>query len=123
MFATDMKILLVTAPPRAARGIAAALLEKRLAACVTRVGPVVSRYWWKGRIEEGREVILLIKTRDGLAGKARACVRANHPYEVPEILVLGVEGGESAYLRWVAESTVRQPAAERRNRRGGSARR
>jgi periplasmic divalent cation tolerance protein len=31
-------------------------------------------------------------------------IRALHPYELPEILVLKVDGGSAPYLDWVAES-------------------
>ncbi|MFN3484494.1 MAG: divalent-cation tolerance protein CutA [Planctomycetota bacterium] len=88
-----------------ARRIARALVRERLAACVNVVPQVTSVYAWKGRVEEGREALLVIKSRAALSRKLAARVKALHSYEVPEVVTLRIAGGLPAYLRWVREST------------------
>jgi periplasmic divalent cation tolerance protein len=91
------------AVPSAAVGtrLARGLVGSRLAACVQIVGPVQSHYRWQGRIERGREWLLLIKTRAALLPDLEAAVRRAHPYTLPEMLVVAIEGGFPPYLDWV----------------------
>jgi periplasmic divalent cation tolerance protein len=35
-----------------------------------------------------------------------------HPYELPELIVLPVIGGNEAYLRWVREGVVKERHTE-----------
>lgn len=95
----------VTAPDRpAAEKISAALLGRRLAACVSLIPGVSSSYRWEGKIETSEELLLLVKTRAGLREDIIAAVKENHPYSVPEIIFTGIAGGSPDYLRWVAEN-------------------
>jgi periplasmic divalent cation tolerance protein len=98
-------LVLSTCPDReTARAIAARLVENRFAACVNMVRGVTSLYRWKGRIEEGEEILLLIKTTRGRYREVEECIRASHPYEVPEVIALGIEHGLASYLAWIGES-------------------
>lgn len=100
---TDIRLILVTASPRAeAKRIAHALVEERLAACVNLIGGVHSVYRWKETVETADEILLLIKTRQEKVDAVRARVHELHSYEVPEFLVLDVAEGSSAYLEWIA---------------------
>jgi periplasmic divalent cation tolerance protein len=98
-----------------ADGIIDALLAERLVACGQTVGPVVSRYWWQGAVQESEEWLVLLKTRADLSVPVVDAVLARHPYETPEVVVLPVIGGAPGYLRWIEEVTV-QPS---RGHRGG----
>jgi periplasmic divalent cation tolerance protein len=98
-----MKLIIATAPEADARAIGEALLETRLVACVNAIPGVKSRYWWKGKIEEAVEVMLFMKTTDELADAAVTKLVEVHPYEVPEAIVIDIEGGHKPYLDWVAE--------------------
>ncbi len=84
---------------------ARALVEERLAACVTTQAPVRSAYRWRGVVEEEQEQLVMIKTTRDRVGRIRERMRELHPAEVPELVVLPVVDGEPAYLAWVAEST------------------
>ena len=88
-----------------AERIGKALLEKRLAACVNILPGMISHYWWQGAIERGEETVMIVKTRASLADGVRAAVKALHSYTTPAILVLPIEGGEPAYLKWLMEET------------------
>ncbi len=48
------------------------------------------------------EVPLLIKTSSAAYARLEEKIRANHPYELPEIVSFPVGGGLPAYLDWVA---------------------
>lgn len=48
---------------------------------------------------------MVIKTRQSLAEKVRAEVRASHPFETPAILFLPATGGDKDYVAWIMEET------------------
>jgi periplasmic divalent cation tolerance protein len=81
------------------------LVQARLAACVNQLGPVQSTYRWQGAVEEISEITLLIKTTRERYLDLEARLRQLHPYSVPEIVAISVEGGSSDYLAWVEAET------------------
>lgn len=81
--------------------IARALVEQRLAACVTIVPGARSIYHWKGQVEEATEWLLIIKTRRDLMDQLRAVAGKMHTYEVPELLAVPVVDGSESYLAWL----------------------
>ncbi len=78
------------------------LVEERLIACGNLIMGVESIYEWKGKIENANEVMVIAKTTADRAEAAMARLRALHPYEVPEILLVPVTTGWPDYLAWVA---------------------
>ena len=103
-----------------AERLARALVERRLAACVNVVPGVVSHYRWRGALQRDAEHLLVIKTRAGRLGALRAAFSELHPYELPELVALGIAGGSDAYLRWLdAETAATEPRARARGRRSG----
>ncbi|MCL2231213.1 MAG: divalent-cation tolerance protein CutA [Treponema sp.] len=85
-----------------AKKIANLLLEKKLAACV-QLFPINSIYSWKGEICNDNEIILFIKCRQNRYAAIEEVIIANHPYEVPEIIMLPVVSGFNKYLSWIDE--------------------
>ncbi|HUP68970.1 MAG TPA: divalent-cation tolerance protein CutA [Acidimicrobiales bacterium] len=83
--------------------IADALLRRRLAACVQVIGPVQSRYWWHGELEESEEWLCLAKTTEGRAEELIQAIGEAHSYETPEIIVMAIVDGSEPYLRWVSD--------------------
>ena len=92
--------------PGRADGIIGRLLEDRLVACGQRLGPVVSRYWWEGVVEQAEEWLVLVKTRGDLAPAVTDAIVAAHPYDTPEVVVLTVASGSAGYLSWIDSVTV-----------------
>jgi periplasmic divalent cation tolerance protein len=80
------------------------LVERRLAACVNVVPGLTSIYRWKGAIESESECLLVIKTRRERIDDLKTALVSLHPYEVPELVVLPIEGGHAPYLAWIGES-------------------
>jgi len=104
---TSVVVVLITVPDAATgERIAHALVEERLAACVSRVGPLRSVYRWSGAIETSDELLLLAKSTPSRFDELVRRVRALHPYQVPEILALPVAAGFLPYLEWVAKETA-----------------
>lgn len=106
---TGVRVVLCTVPQAQARALADTLLSEHLVACVNFLGPLTSRYVWQGAIEEASEVLLLMKTSALRVAALRARLVALHPYDVPEVLELPVEGGHAAYLQWVLDSCAAEP--------------
>ena len=102
--AKDVRIVLSTAPVRAAAALATHLVESGLAACVTVVKGGESVYRWRGKVERARESLLLVKTTRRDLEALLAALAKRHPYEVPEGLVLEPTDGLRAYLKWIALS-------------------
>lgn len=101
-----MQIVLCNAPPDHADTIARAVVAEGLAACVNLVGPVRSIYRWQGEICDELEVTLWIKTARPEALAER--LRALHPYDTPEILVVpvDVERSDPRYVAWVVANST-----------------
>ena len=105
--AKPFAIALVTAPNlTVARRMARALLAQRLIACANLVPGVESHYWWQGRAERGREVLMILKTRRALLARLERAVLELHPYDTPEVLVLGLDSGNARYLDWLRAETT-----------------
>jgi periplasmic divalent cation tolerance protein len=97
------------APPDQADRLATALVESRLAACV-HLFPVTSTYRWKGSLEHASEVVLQAKTRADRVPALMDAIRARHPYELPEIIVIPIHHALPAYAAWIHTETTDAPA-------------
>ena len=101
---TDKKIVLTTTATREDAGkIARALVERRLAACVNLVA-IESVYRWKDAVESAEEWLLVIKTTAAAFDQVHAAIQELHTYELPECVLLPIEGGSEEYLAWIGES-------------------
>jgi periplasmic divalent cation tolerance protein len=88
-----------------AEEIADALLRRRLAACVQLVGPIRSKYWWKGEMAVASEWMCLIKTTRACLDPLADVIRATHTYDVPEMTATPITHGDAAYLEWLGAET------------------
>ncbi len=99
------KLILVTAPDlKTARRLARAALAARLIACANLVPKLESHYRWQGKLERSAEVLMVMKTTAARVAALETLVRAKHPYDTPEFVVLNLAGGSKKYLAWLAES-------------------
>ncbi|HWZ45292.1 MAG TPA: divalent-cation tolerance protein CutA [Candidatus Saccharimonadales bacterium] len=101
------RIVLTTASsPEEARKIAHALVDRRLAACVNILPQSESVYRWHEKIETAAEWLLLIKTQAEAFDRVRDAIQELHSYELPECVMLEINGGSHAYLQWLGENVV-----------------
>ena len=99
-------IFSTTSNRKEAERIAQVLLEKRLAACINVVDSVKSFFWWQGKRQKAREVLLVIKTVRSLVPHVEKTIRMIHSYQVPEIIGWPITAGSKPYLRWIKDSTA-----------------
>ncbi len=104
----ELGIAIVAAPGDAAGAIARAIVESKLAACAQVTPDVTSLYWWKGRIEEARESLIILKTERSRMDSIRELLKSVHPYEVPELLFFPIAAGNPDYLAWLGEVLVKK---------------
>jgi len=101
-------VILVTCPTRrSADRLANALVRHHAAACVNILPNVQSVFWWEGKVDRAREVLLVIKTTAGRFDAIQRTVRALHPYDVPEVIALPIRRAHPPYWRWVVSSVSR----------------
>lgn len=65
-----------------AKKISEKLIEKKLAACANYF-PIQSIYWWKGKVQKGKEVAVLLKTEEKNFEKIVKRIRELHSYDLP----------------------------------------
>lgn len=81
--------------------LAQAVLQHHLAACV-QVEAVVSHYHWEGTLHEESEHRLVCKTLPAAVPALLGLLRAQHPYELPELVVQPLRA-TAEYADWVRQ--------------------
>ena len=79
------------------------LVREKLVACAQICGSIESVYTWQGMCERNKETLLLAKTTLSLFERVESTVRADHPYECPQIVALPIVAANTDYLDWVNE--------------------
>jgi periplasmic divalent cation tolerance protein len=81
----DRPLLVYTTLPDTdtALAIGEALVSEGLSACINVLPGMRSVYRWRGAIERGEEVVVILKSRTGLRERLHAALKARHPYETP----------------------------------------
>ena len=100
-------ILVLTQMPdrESAEALARALVESRLAACVSIGATVDSLYHWRGEIEMAQEVPVVDQDLRRRLCRGRSGDPRRHPYELPEIVAVPVTDGLPHYLDWIDRET------------------
>ncbi len=97
-------VVFITTPTRnEAESLTQKLLKERLAACVNLL-PVTSHYWWKNRIENTEEMLMIVKTQRRLINQIVKLVQKHHTHKIPEIIALPIIQGNPKYLEWITET-------------------
>ncbi len=100
-------VLMTTATREEAENITRKLLDQKLIACANIVGPVASLFWWKEKISQEKEFLVLMKTHSDIFDKLATIIKQMHSYEVPEIIAVPIAKGEQTYLKWL-DGTLRK---------------
>lgn len=103
--AQGLCVAFITAPSKVvAQRLAKALIGEHLAACVNILGPAESVYWWQGKVERAKELLMIVKLTRRRVAAVRALLSRAHPYAVPELVVMPVVDGLPSYLEWIHAS-------------------
>ena len=97
-------VIMTASTEKEATKIVRCLLDEKLIACANIIGPVSSLFWWKNKIDETTEFLVLMKSHSKLFDKLAKRVKAVHSYEVPEILAVPILKGSPPYLSWLANN-------------------
>jgi periplasmic divalent cation tolerance protein len=102
----DQILLAISTFPDAdtANRVAQTLVEEKFAACANLIPAVHSIYRWKEKIETAGEVMVYFMTIQDRQAAFEEKLRSLHPYEVPEIIFVKIDGGSPDYLRWVIDN-------------------
>ncbi|MDD4182704.1 MAG: divalent-cation tolerance protein CutA [Candidatus Omnitrophica bacterium] len=103
--------VLVTIPEKDAERLARLLLTERVCACVNIIAGVKSLFWWKDKLDEARESLLIIKTKETLFERLKIFIKNNHPYEVPEIISFKIDSINREYLNWLNKEANALPSS------------
>lgn len=77
------------------------LVGERLVACVNLLKGVESVYLWEGEVRSDKEVMLMIKAKRGNVDAVKTLLVRTHTYDLPECIVLDIDGGYEPYLDWM----------------------
>ncbi len=92
-----------------ARLLARSMVERQLAACA-HIAPIESFYRWQGAVHNDTEFKITFKARAEHYARIEAAIRAEHPYQLPDIHALALEQVYAPYASWLEESTEQQSA-------------
>jgi len=84
-----------------AERIAKILLRQKLSACTQIIGPIISVYRWKGKMEKSQEWLCVVKTKKNLYKTIEKAIKNIHPYELPEIIAVPIIEGNKDYFQWM----------------------
>ena len=91
-----------------AKRISEGLLKEKLIACANIIRGVESFFWWQGKIDKAKEVLLIVKTQRRLFSKIVKTVKSLHSYDCPEVIALPIVDGSKDYLKWIDNSVLIQ---------------
>lgn len=101
-----IRVVFISIPRDEAADMARALVSERLCACVNVTPKIESYYWWDGEVNHDQEALLICKTTAEKFELLQAYVKENHPYDVPEIISLGLTNALPEYVEWVKRETI-----------------
>jgi periplasmic divalent cation tolerance protein len=101
----EIVVFITASDEEEASKISKALVETKLAGCVNIIKDIRSIYSWQGKIEDEKEVLMIVKTRKPLFDSLMKKVKELHSYAVPEIIALPIIQGSEDYLKWLKEVT------------------
>lgn len=82
-----------------AKYIAKSLIQKKLATCVS-LNDIFSIFTWDGKLEEVKEVEIVIKSKPELTQKIICFLKEEISYELPQIIYTSFNSEEN-YLSWI----------------------
>lgn len=98
----NLVLIYITNPTeKEAKKIAKHLLDKKLIGCAN-IFPISSLYWWKGKIVDEKEFVLIAKTGEANFEKVKTEVEKIHSYTVPCIIRIPASANKK-YFDWISK--------------------
>jgi len=99
--------IVITAPDAEwLAGFCRSLIEDRLAAAVHIIEDIRTLYRWQGEIHDTHEARAHIRTRRSHAPAIVHRIQADHPYEVPSVVVQSLTPLNHRYELWLRDATL-----------------
>ncbi len=98
-------VLITAASVTEAEKISTILLEKRLIAGANLIPGIQSIFRWENKVCYENEILLVLKSVSKNFDEIVQTVKANHRYQVPEIIALPIILGSPDYLNWIKAET------------------
>ncbi|GIL16419.1 MAG: divalent-cation tolerance protein CutA [Oligoflexia bacterium] len=87
-----------------AKHLSRILLQEKLIACANILPQMEALYWWEGKIEEGSEALMILKTTRDKIDLVRAKLKTIHPYQTPCIAEIHIDSMNAEYQNWILNS-------------------
>ena len=101
----EIVVFVTVGSEKEAKQLSHILVEQQLVACVNIFPSIQSIFKWEGQVMEEQESLLMLKTKADIFKEVETVIKANHSYEVPEIIALSIRQGSEDYLSWVRQAT------------------
>lgn len=88
-----------------AETISCSLLDQHLIACASILPSVRSIYRWEGKIEQGTETKVILKTQSKHFTAICDYIQKHGSYQVPEISEVKIQEANPEYAAWLGEET------------------
>ncbi len=97
-----MKIVITTEKDSdSAYKLADQIIDKKLGGCVQCISNIQSKYFWKDKIVNDTEILLIIKTINEKVNVLKEFLKENHSYQIPEIILIDVDSLTKDYSDWI----------------------
>lgn len=93
-------IITTTDKMEIAKRMVNALFNNKLIACAQIINNR-SFYWWNKTIQNSKEYLILLKTKNRNYKIVEKVIKENHDYEIPEIIGVEIKKGSRDYFRWI----------------------
>jgi len=94
-------VLTTVSSDKEAESLSDILAKSKYVACINILPDVKSKYMWKGKLQNTKELILMIKTRKDYFKYLEILIKKNHSYQVPEILCIDIANISADYSNWI----------------------
>ena len=86
---------------REALAIAQELVSSEIVACANIIPKTKAVFKWEGVIQEQSEAIVILKSQKARLEEITERIQEIHSYDLPCILYVSIEGGNTDFLKWV----------------------
>lgn len=90
----------------AAMNLLRSAVRAKLAASGQVFGPAQSIFWHEGKMGEGEEWQIFLRTTAERYPDLEAHLISEHPWDNPEVTFTSIDGGSAPYLEWLSKTTT-----------------